>query len=235
MRLTVIASIGIALVGCSGTAVSNPSRSAQIDQSSAPGASRGAGVGSTDSPGDCSNAVTLTRHHDVPDLERILPASVAGRRLAIWSVDGPCWLGMATLGSGLDAKSLLGKFDSLSSEPPINLSDLGYAIAGRSDTTADPPYFVYAAKRPDAGNAIALTLVLMFGGASFHEPLVASDLGLYTEQTISGKDVFVGTPAMLDQTVHQRGQPYLYQTDTDLFLVITDDDVWAADALRQLP
>ena len=40
---------------------------------------------------------------------------------------------------------------------------------------------------------------------------------------------------MVDQDVHQRGRPYFYETEDYLFLVLTDDDAWATDAIGQLP
>ena len=40
---------------------------------------------------------------------------------------------------------------------------------------------------------------------------------------------------MLVQDEHQHGRPYLYQTDAYMFLLITDDDSWATDAIGQLP
>ena len=40
---------------------------------------------------------------------------------------------------------------------------------------------------------------------------------------------------MLDQTEHIRGRPYLYQTDDAMYLVVTDDDKWALEAIKQLP
>ena len=55
------------------------------------------------------------------------------------------------------------------------------------------------------------------------------------QATIAGKQVYVGTADMLAQDTHQRGRPYLYQTDRYVFLVITDDDAWAAGAIGQLP
>ncbi len=63
----------------------------------------------------------------------------------------------------------------------------------------------------------------------------AADLSAYQEETISGKQIFVGETAMVSQTEHSRGRPYLYQTDDQVFVVITDDRAWAEEALEQLP
>ena len=46
---------------------------------------------------------------------------------------------------------------------------------------------------------------------------------------------YVGRPDMLRQSEHRRGSPYLYQTDAYMFLLITDDEAWAEDALQQMP
>lgn len=130
---------------------------------------------------------------------------------------------------------MLAEFQNLNDPPKIDVTNLAYGVAGRSDTETDPPFFVYGATRPLAEDEIALALYLLFGGAGFHDPATASDLSRYTDQTIEGKQVYVGTADMLDQSEHQRGRPYLYQTDDYMFLLVTDDDAWATDAIRQLP
>ena len=40
---------------------------------------------------------------------------------------------------------------------------------------------------------------------------------------------------MLDQNEHQRGLPYLYDAGEVRYIIITDSESWATDALRQLP
>jgi hypothetical protein len=117
------------------------------------------------------------------------------------------------------------------------LAQLAYGVAGRSNTKTDPPYFVFGAARPQTEEQIAVALFMMFAGARFHtpNPAKAADLTAYQEKSIAGKQVYVGTVAMLAQDEHQRGRPYLYQTDAYMFLMITDDDSWAADAIGQLP
>ena len=117
----------------------------------------------------------------------------------------------------------------------LDLSHLAQAVAGRSDTSADPPYFVFAANRPQSQDEIALTQFLLFGGTRFRDVEAATDLRNYETETISDKEVYVGTTDMLDQTEHQRGKPYLYQTDDAMFMVITDDEAWAKEAIAQLP
>jgi hypothetical protein len=46
---------------------------------------------------------------------------------------------------------------------------------------------------------------------------------------------FVGTPDMVTQSEHQRGRPWLYQTSSTMFVVITEDDALAEEAISQLP
>jgi hypothetical protein len=40
---------------------------------------------------------------------------------------------------------------------------------------------------------------------------------------------------MVDQTEHLRGWPHVYDSGTVHFRVVTDEEAWAADAIRQLP
>jgi hypothetical protein len=171
--------------------------------------------------------------HQAREIEALLPTTVAGRELTVWSVRGRCWLILA----GIPADSideLLSSVDK-AADPPFDLDHLTYGIAGRTDTAKDPPYFVFAAARTYNADEINLASWLMFGGAMFKDATAAGNLALYDEQTIAGRDVWVGTEDMLEQSTHQRGRPYLYQTETTMYLVITDDEAWAADAIRQLP
>ncbi len=165
----------------------------------------------------------------------MLPSTVAGRQLAIWSVRGRCWLEMTLTLSDPDIDALVAGTLSDGPTTPIEPDHLAYAVAGRSDVQDDPPYFVFGAARPEDENEIDMVRLLMFGGAGFPDLDQASDLRTYKEATIAGKHVWVGTPQMLRQSEHQRGRPYLYQTDEFMFLIITDDDEWAADAIGQLP
>ena len=177
----------------------------------------------------CGAAVVL--HHDAPTLEATLPTRVAGRDLATWSVAGPCWLEYLFDDDAVIEQILAGTSDPSA----LDLSHLAQAVAGRSDTSADPPYFVFAANRPQSQDEIALTQFLLFGGTRFRDVEAATDLRNYETETISDKEVYVGTTDMLDQTEHQRGKPYLYQTDDAMFMVITDDEAWAKEAIAQLP
>jgi hypothetical protein len=172
--------------------------------------------------------------HQAPALEALLPASVSGRTLTRWSLGGPCWLRLA-IGSPADVDAFLAQLQGPNAASKVDVNNLAYGVSGRSDTRTDPPYFVYGATRPNDELEIQLAAYLLFGSAGFHDPVGASELSRYTVQTVGEKQVWVGTLDMLDQGDHQRGSPYLYQTDTAIFLVITDDEPWAADAIRQLP
>ena len=183
---------------------------------------------------DCDTS-NVTLLHQAPGFEALLPTSVADRPLAKWSVEGRCWLKVATGRSASEIDELLAGFKTAEDPRPIDESSLIYAVAGRSDTKSDPPYFAFAAERAKTDKEIGLALLLMFAGADFHTPATAGDLSTYEERTIAGKQVYVGTVEMLGQSEHQRGRPYLYQNDASMFMVISDDEAWATEAIAQLP
>jgi hypothetical protein len=182
----------------------------------------------------CPAPASGTSPHQAPEVEGILPSIVAGRPLTRWSVRGRCWL-EEVVDTPAHIAEVVAEFTTSSNPDPIDDTNLVYGVAGRSDTKTDPPYFVYTAVRPPNNDEIAFVLFLLFGGAKFHDIEAATDLTHYRAQTIAGKQVYVGTADMLAQDTHQRGRPYLYQTDRYVFLVITDDDAWAAGAIGQLP
>jgi hypothetical protein len=182
----------------------------------------------------CATGRDAASNHQAPEIEAVLPSSVAGRSLAKWSLRGRCWLEVA-FNESATIDALLAAAETPDDPKRIDVANLAYAVAGRSNTSSDPPFFVYATARPQDEDEIALALYLFFGGALFHDPEAASNTSLYETRTIAGRQVYVGTTDMLDQTEHQRGRPYLYETDQYLFLVITDEDAWAADAIEQLP
>lgn len=158
--------------------------------------------------------------HDSPELEAILPAVVARRSLYKWSVRGANFFGLTSPLTPDDLKSIEA---DLATEG-LQLDDVAQAVAGRSKPT-DPPYFVTAYRFGDV-QAEALPR-----GLGVDNP----DAGAWSQVTVGGKLVFVGTQAMLDQTEHVRGRPYVYDSANTRFLLATDDDAWAADALSQLP
>jgi hypothetical protein len=57
------------------------------------------------------------------------------------------------------------------------------------------------------------------------------------ERVVGGKAVWVGSTDLLVQNEHQRGRPYMYGSEAldTSFLVITDDEQWAEEALGLLP
>jgi len=171
--------------------------------------------------------------HQAPEIEGILPSIVAGRPLTRWSARGRCWL-VVEASDATKIDLFTAQFKTTSNPNPIDDTNLVYGVAGRS-IDADPPFFVFAAVRPANSDEIDFVLYLLFNGAGFHDIAGASDLTHYQAQTIAGKQVYVGTADMLTQDTHQRGQPYLYQTDQYLFLIITDQNAWASDAIGQLP
>jgi hypothetical protein len=64
-----------------------------------------------------------------------------------------------------------------------------------------------------------------------------TDEWITDDREIGGKLVAVGPPDLIRQTAHQRGRPYLYGS-TALgvsFIVVTDDEAWAEEAIRALP
>jgi len=185
-------------------------------------------------PADCRPGNVTVTLHLAPELEAQLPGTVAGRALATWSVRGRCWLEMTASGAPGGVDALLAAVNA-GRDVPLDVDNLAYAVAGRVDVRGDPPYFVFGAARPYDSDEIALSLMLFFGGASFEDIANAPNLARYAAQTIAGKDVYVGDASMLGQSEHQRGTPYLYQTETTMFMVVTDDESWAEDAIRQLP
>jgi hypothetical protein len=184
----------------------------------------------------CGEAIT-TYLHQVPTLEAQLPAAIAGRTLTRWSVRGRCALELLLGGTGFSPDAMVQEADTPGT-PPIDIDAVQYAIAGREDVANDPPSFVFAAARPDDEDEIGLNLLVLLGGASFVDTAAigaAAELTGFEDAGITGKDVFVGSPDLLEQTEHQRGRPYLYQTDDVMFLVITDEEAWAAEAFSKLP
>jgi hypothetical protein len=186
------------------------------------------------SPTTCPTAAAAGLQHQAPEIEAVLPATVAGHALARWSVRGECWLELA-YNTQTDIAAFLAAFTTAANPNPNDPAQLVYGVDGRSNTQTDPPYFVFAALRPQNSDEASAAMYLLAGLATYQDPSTAGDLTRYKQETIAGKKVYVGTLAMLAQSVHQRGKPYLYQTDQYTILVITDNDAWAADAIRQLP
>ena len=184
-------------------------------------------------PPDCSGVVAA--EHQAPEIEAQLPKMVGGRDLAIWSIRGACVLNALTSMQLDEIDAFVAGFETAGDPRLIDLDHVAYGIAGRMDTATDPPFFVFAMARPADEDEIGLNLFLLLAGAGVTDIPGAVNLEGFEAKPIAGKEVFVGTEAMLGQSAHQRGRPYLYQTRDTMFLVVTDDDAWAEEAVGKLP
>jgi hypothetical protein len=220
--------------GCAGSA--QPQASTSNPQGTEASRQTSSAVTATSSPGGCSyNPDAPTRLHQAAELEALLPATVSGRSLAKWSLRGRCWLQAVVNRPAADIDADMAALDAEDKSSTIDLDHLALGVAGRSDTHNDPPYFVYGATRPHTNEEVGLALFLLFGGAQYHDLAHVADLSGFEERTLAGKVVYVGKDERLEQSDHQRGRPSAYQTDEYMFLVITDDEAWASDAISQLP
>jgi hypothetical protein len=157
--------------------------------------------------------------HQLPDLEAMLPAAVGDRPLRRWSVRGADHFA----GTRLTAEALEELEADLAADG-LGIDDVGMAVAGRSDAGKDPPYFVFAFR---FRTIPADTLPPVIG---VQHPEAAS----WTSTTLGRRDVKVGTEAMFEQTEHFRGRPYVYNVGDVRFVVTTDDEAWASDAVARL-
>jgi hypothetical protein len=169
--------------------------------------------------------------HEAEELEPLLPATIQGRDMTTWSASGQCWLEMAFATDGGVAQ-----FSKIVEEFDVDVTDLRMAVAGRSDTAIDPPYFVYVMSIPDDTDAYDLATFLLLGGIVGPENVETAINGFDTQATsVGNKDVYVNRTEVVPQTEHQRGRFYWYTTATHEYLVLTEDEAWAADAFSQLP
>jgi hypothetical protein len=190
-------------------------------------------VSPTPSTAAASGAVTACGQagytHQAAALEAVLPKKVAGRDLTVWSMVGDCWL--KTLASD---STVFADLVQLAKDNGVELNDLQYGIAGRSDL-AHPPFFVYGVVRPADRNAADLAEALMIAGGGFKDGSAVIESPDWTMTNLGDHAVLGGTSAMLKQDEHQRGTPYIVKTEHFTFLVITDDEAWAREAIGQLP
>ena len=236
----------VALTACGGGTTPGASRTAPAPPSTAatplaatPTATASLAMPAATSSAKPSSAIEAQRcdpaksvlYHGAPELEAMLPTTVATRDLATWSVGGRCWLEVV-IDDDAAIESLM---TELGGSSAIDLSHLAQAVAGRSTTGGDPPYFVLATNRPTDERELRMSVAMFLLGAGFTDIDASSDLRSYDQRTIADKQVFVGTPDMLVQSEHQRGTPYLYQNDAAMFIVITDDPSWAEEAIAALP
>ena len=158
--------------------------------------------------------------HDAPDLEKVVPTVIAGRPLTIWSVHGERMVTCITGGTAADVADLAA---ALAAEG-LGLNDISVVTAGRTDVATDPPYFI-----------LAYNLV-GHPGSEFPSTTAVDypDAAAFHEADIEGKHVLVGETAGMDQSQHVRGRPYVWNSPTIHYLIVTDDEAWAAEALRSL-
>ena len=166
--------------------------------------------------------------HQAPDLEALAPASVNGLPLTTWSVKGDGWLEMAGL-SDAERATLRQEVTKAGG----SIDEFAESISGRTSVEKDPPYFVYIYRMPGPSAAVDAALPLIIGTAGWKAGL---NPDLFESRIVGGKQVYVGTEDMLEQSEHQKGRPYWYEIDEQtLAIVITDKEDWATDALSQLP
>ena len=176
----------------------------------------------------CVDAPTPLPHDD-PALEARLPTTVGGRLLFRWSSVGWCLIDLNYPGDQFEQAA------SAIDEAGIDVTELRLAVAGRGDVEHDPPYFVWILPKASGQDAQDLAILLLSAAMGARDPAqFPTDPG-WERATIGGKEVLAGSAQLIGQTEHQRGKPYIYETDSDLFALITDEEEWAADALRQLP
>jgi len=158
--------------------------------------------------------------HQDAGLEAILPDYVGGKSLTAWSYRGAAYFTDVVGMTEADVTAARAELAQIG----IDLDNIGFAVAGRSSVD-DPPYFV-----------MAISLAGATAGEMPTEMFIDyPSAGSFTPTLVGGKHVDVGVEAMFDQTEHLRGQPYVYSRGNVRFIVITDDNDWAADALSQLP
>ena len=158
--------------------------------------------------------------HEAPDLEAALPTMLAGRPVAIESYHGALMVTCVRGGTTADVAEFA---DALVAEG-LSLDDVSVAVLGRADVQNDPPYFILAYQLTGhPGNEWPPT-------TGIDNPDVAG----FREANIEGKQVLVGETAGVDQTEHAHGRPYVWNSPTVHYLVVTDDESWAIEALRAL-
>ncbi len=160
--------------------------------------------------------------HEDPNLEAMLPRSVAGQRLTIWSVRGRDYF---STGGPLDEAGVQ-EIEAGLQEMGLTIDDVSQATAGRSESS-DAPYFVLAVRFK---GLLMYRLPAWVGVAD-----EASASEGWQGAAIAGKNVQIGTEAMILPTEHGRGAPYVYNHGDVRFVVVSDRRDWVEDALKQLP
>jgi hypothetical protein len=127
------------------------------------------------------------------------------------------------------------EFATIVDELDVDVDELRMALAGRSNTETDPPYFVYVLAVPEDQNTYDAATFLLLGTIIGSENVQAYFETEFETGILGGKEVLIGDIGLVPQEEHQRGRPYEYLSEDYAFLLLTDDEAWAEDALRQLP
>ena len=159
--------------------------------------------------------------HQDPELEAMLPCVVGGRTLVRWSVRGVDYFRM----SGPIGDADLAAIDEELVGMGLTLDDVSVAFAGRADIEGNPPWGAQAVR---FRGIPAADLPL---GMSTAYP----EAGTFTPTTLAGRSVHRGTPEMVIQDEHLRGQPYVILVGDVHVTVTTEDEAWAAEAIDQVP
>ena len=229
-RAAVLAALSVGIASCGGGGT--PPGSATQEMGSAPSQSASQTVLPTQAstPSMTDIAVGCPSDglpHLATDLEGLLPTSVGGRDLNVWSTRGKCWLQQANVTlddlatMGLDVRG-------------IDLNNLKYAVAGRSDVRSDPAYFVTVLWKPLEIRENIAAVTLYAGVLGFKDANQFMDPASYRERVIGDKSVLMGDVDMVIQDEHLDGAPYLYETDDYLYVLLTADPDWAEEALSKL-
>jgi len=161
-----------------------------------------------------------TLQHEAPELEAGLPDAVSGHALERWSLRGEDYF-VVFVGLGADQ---LAKVKADLAQTGVAVDDVALAVAWRADAQ-DPPYVIFAFQIRGIG---ANTLP---DGTLLDHP----EAGTFTAESIAGKSVRRGTVEMFEQSDNARGIPYLYDFGQVRYILVTDDEDWAFDALGKLP
>ena len=183
--------------------------------------------GSPGSPQPTPVAAASCGPHADLELESLVPQTVAGQTLTHESYRGKDLFERLFGATDADVATINAQLSGLG----LTIDDVTLVSDGRYVLT-DPPYFVNAMRvKGIPADQLEAQLGIPIGKGLVDHP----DAGTFTPVSLGGKQVMRGTLAMVDQTSHQRGLPYVYAVGEIRFVVITDSEQWATDALRQLP
>jgi hypothetical protein len=167
-----------------------------------------------------AETVSADLPHQAPDLEALLPTSVAGRAMARGSVRGLQAFSFAGFATEEDYYAI----ERIAGAHGRSIDDFELATAGHGDADAAPPYYVNAYRlRGLQGRDLPRTTGLDF-----------PDLGTWRTDVLGGHKLFVGDATMFDQAAESHLRPYVWNDGPVHWLIVTDDDAWAAEVLAGL-